>query len=86
MDIRCLPYALGIFLDLQEFLRPWVLLIVKNKVDIMCKVTLKEQGIAKISLGVEPREHPPKEHSFGEHPKHTCLMSTHLGITLRVPT
>jgi hypothetical protein len=38
MDIRCLPYALGIFLDLQEFLRPWVILIVKNKVNVMYRV------------------------------------------------
>jgi len=86
MDIRCVPYTLGIFLDLQEFLHPWVFLIVKNKANIMCRVTLKEQGIAKISLGVEPRECPPKEHLFGEHPKSTRLMSTHLGNTLRVPT
>jgi hypothetical protein len=85
MDIMCLPYTLRIFLDLQEFLHPWGLLIVKNKANVMYRVTLKEQGIAKISLGVQPRECPPKEHLFGEHLESACLRSTCLGNTLRAP-
>ncbi len=60
-------------------------MIVKNKANIMCRVTLKEQGIAKISLGVEPREHPPKEHLFGEHLESARLRSTHFGNTFREP-